>query len=379
MRTISNPVGTPVLRAIDPALQLVVFSTSNVVEVVKWRSAANDLRLSISLQTDDLEEMVRNFSRGAQLLTHLSQWNGTIDVRLVTPYILVFKTRSVELYPLTPMFAGTHTESDTNYVTASPHLPRLVHRFSSTTFRDISCSDLLPSTDGNSKGTKSIRLCFLADDVLQGVFQYMVHIRYPITSYPTSLASLDVDCIGVYAMANNINLAAVRPLRANNKLTSPLLATTAESPAPSPISTPSPTPQRPSLPGLFGHSTAHGVPNPSSRGFVSAVALGPQGKRAVWVERKRGSTMREVFVWGMDQGFDDKDLFTQNIEMDGKVVYTVGSYDLRGDSGHFISASSLLTPFVLEDLTHCAIGEVSGLIILGNRAGDVFRLGLERG
>lgn len=30
-----------------------------------------------------------------------------------------------------------------------------------------------------------------------------------------------------------------------------------------------------------------------------------------------------------------------------------------------------------EDLTHCALGEVSGRIVLGNRSGDVLVLGLD--
>lgn len=62
-QVISNPVGSSVVRAIDPGLQLVVFSTSNIVEVVKWRDGSHALRFSVSLQTDDLEEMVSCFAK----------------------------------------------------------------------------------------------------------------------------------------------------------------------------------------------------------------------------------------------------------------------------------------------------------------------------
>lgn len=62
-QVISNPVGSSVVRAIDPGLQLVVFSTSNLVEVVKWRDESHALRFSVSLQTDDLEEMVSCFAK----------------------------------------------------------------------------------------------------------------------------------------------------------------------------------------------------------------------------------------------------------------------------------------------------------------------------
>lgn len=249
--------------------------------------------------------------------------------------MLIFKTRSVELYPMTSAFTGALPKGDT---ITSPELPRLVHRFSSTTFRDISSSDFLPAHGDGSEDVRSLKFCFLADDVLQGVFQYLVHIRFPATSHPAPPASLDVECIGVYAMANNINIAAVRPLKGNTGLASPLLATSAFSPAPSPLPTPSPTPSKHNAPN---QTRGHGIPNPSSRGFVSTIALGPQGKRAVWVERKRGSTMREVFVWATSQGFEDGDIMDQNLTMDGKVVYTVGSYDLRGNEGESTSIRAL--------------------------------------
>jgi hypothetical protein len=74
----------------------------------------------------------------------------------------------------------------------------------------------------------------------------------------------------------------------------------------------------------------------SSRGFVSAFSLGPQGKRAVWVERRRGSLIREVVVWAKEEGawqdFGHVEAeWEGDIGLDGKIVFSQGSYDLRGD------------------------------------------------
>lgn len=79
----------------------------------------------------------------------------------------------------------------------------------------------------------------------------------------------------------------------------------------------------------MANNVPHVAPSPhaASRGFVSAHCLGSQGKRAVWVERRRGSTVREVLVWGKDA--EDSEEVTGH--MDGSIIYAVGSYDLRGD------------------------------------------------
>ena len=33
--------------------------------------------------------------------------------------------------------------------------------------------------------------------------------------------------------------------------------------------------------------------------------------------------------------------------------------------------------FLVDDLTHCALGEASGKIVLGNRTGDIFVLDID--
>ncbi|KAK7031694.1 hypothetical protein R3P38DRAFT_2620039 [Favolaschia claudopus] len=87
--------------------------------------------------------------------------------------------------------------------------------------------------------------------------------------------------------------------------------------------------------------------------FVSAHALGAQGIRAMWVERNNHTMTRRVRVFAfnrhkawheMDEAFD---------------AFSLKSYDLR------------------EDLTHCALAELSGNIALANRSGHVFLLPAE--
>ncbi|KAL1684179.1 hypothetical protein EV122DRAFT_285914 [Schizophyllum commune] len=140
----------------------------------------------------------------------------------------------------------------------------------------------------------------------------------------------------------------------------------------------------------------------SARGFVSAFALGPRARRAVWVERRRGSTLREIFAWdwresmveedarGSGDGVDEMDVDDASQtgdarpegavdegsgsatpdardashelaleaprEMTGAAVFTLESYDLR------------------DDITHCTFSETEGIILFGTRAGGVFLL-----
>ncbi|KAF5359994.1 hypothetical protein D9758_007639 [Tetrapyrgos nigripes] len=148
--------------------------------------------------------------------------------------------------------------------------------------------------------------------------------------------------------------------------------------------------------------------------FVSTYTMGLRGLRAIWIERRSATMVKRVVgchLGGFDDDTDDEDegwcedlgvskdekgkgkprANTESGEegvgdknnddksvmppeggssscpdeaanallplpLDGKVVYSLHSYDLR------------------EDLTHCALGEASGTIVLGNRSGDVFLL-----
>ncbi|KAJ6621447.1 hypothetical protein B0H10DRAFT_2017324 [Mycena sp. CBHHK59/15] len=88
-----------------------------------------------------------------------------------------------------------------------------------------------------------------------------------------------------------------------------------------------------------------------SHWFVSAHALGPQAVRALWVERDSPTMTRRVMVCTLNR----HEAVWHDMGSAAS-VYALQSYDLR------------------EDLTHCALGEASGRIVLGNRAGHVFLL-----
>jgi len=205
--------------------------------------------------------------------------------------------------------------------------PILKHSFH-TPFREVSISSIHPS----SASSPSPTISFLAHDALHGLFHYHVH-----------LPTLNVKFIGAYSLSQS-------------------------------------------------SSQSHPPSAGSTRGFVSACCLGKQGKRGMWIERGRGSTRRGVIVFESGQEGRDMEVVNngqqqvttkfdghndQEVEeagnrpastdcgsdepptatIDGRVVYEVGSYDLR-----------------VEDLTHCTFSEVSGRIALGNRSGSVMIL-----
>ncbi|KAJ7261865.1 hypothetical protein C8J57DRAFT_1335578, partial [Mycena rebaudengoi] len=97
-------------------------------------------------------------------------------------------------------------------------------------------------------------------------------------------------------------------------------------------------------------------PPPSSHGqrshwFVSAHSLGPKAIRALWIERASLTMTRSVMVCTLNHHAT-----WHEMQLTAKSIYTLRSYDLR------------------DDLTHCALEEMSGRIVLGNRAGHVFLL-----
>lgn len=248
----------------------------------------------------------------ALLIAIFLQWNGIIAIRFVGPYILVFKTRSIEIYPLPSSLHPRDTEH--------PRLPVLKQSFPST-FRVASFSEIENGcTDAATVGgaySNLFCLSVLAYDVLQGLFHYKICINIPHwtpagASYV--VPSLDVDLVGVFAMANNIPAL----------LTLPSSAWQSPSVDDLPTPTPTPTPTH-----TFGGNAGRLGPNPSTRGFISTYSLGSQGRRAIWVERKRGSVVREIMVWSLGH----KEKYRQEEtakEMSGSVVYTMASYDLGG-------------------------------------------------
>lgn len=128
------------------------------------------------------------------------------------------------------------------------------------------------------------------------------------------------------------------------------------------------------LVGFCNFGTPFSSPG-TSRGFVSAICLGPEGKRGVWAERDRGSTRRNVVAFDASSfpliSGEDKTLDIPMVDglplvvsadkrmvpvLAGQSIYNVGSYDLR------------------DDLLVCAFSEVRGWIALGSRSGEVIIL-----
>ncbi|KAL1710816.1 hypothetical protein EV121DRAFT_275223 [Schizophyllum commune] len=142
----------------------------------------------------------------------------------------------------------------------------------------------------------------------------------------------------------------------------------------------------------------------SARGFVSAFALGPRARRAVWVERRRGSTLREIFAWDWRESMvevtpADEDATGSSgraEEMDIDDASQTGDAASEGACSGYITSDAQHAPhelaveapremtgaavFTLEsydlrdDITHCTFSETEGIVLFGTRAGGVFLL-----
>jgi hypothetical protein len=196
------------------------------------------------------------------------------------------------------------------------------HTFPSMVFRDAAFSQ--PTTTRNPVSEEETHeVTLFAYDVIQGLFHYTVRIKIPPISSEW-LPSLDVHLIGVYplsvGLANTdlfVGLLSRLPRRRVTSISE--LSNTPHSPTPTL--------------GLGGNASNSrrdrgGQPDSnSSRGFLSSYSLGMQGKRAIWVERKRSSTVREVQVWSRENPLFDVD---GPVEIERQIIYSSESYDLRG-------------------------------------------------
>ncbi|KDR67709.1 hypothetical protein GALMADRAFT_257992 [Galerina marginata CBS 339.88] len=333
VRTINLPAYY-LVQAIDMVERLLFISTQSVVEIINWSDEDYDLadlqdhqRKVMRVRPEDLEGL----------------WNGTVAVRPLgsSGYLLVFKTRCLEV----------HKSPSSN----KPSPPPLKHGFFMT-FREVSVSECSVSRSTNSE-METYEVTLFAYDVIQGLFHYTVRLSLPLSRASEVPPSLDVQLTGIYPLA----LGIVEPASSSASDSGPASSITYSANF-------SPTP-------TFTHTHAnhHGTSSTprqthgrgsdyASRGFLSAHSLGLQGKRAVWVERKRSSTVREVQVWcpeppsvspvyvsGRLDGGDNQRV----LEMKRRVVCSFSSYDLR------------------DDITHCTLGEVNGTIVLGHRSGDI--------
>ncbi|KAF8966261.1 hypothetical protein BDZ97DRAFT_698875 [Flammula alnicola] len=331
------------VQALEPTEHLIALAISGVVELLTWDEGCAipdslEGRTTIRVNLEDLEGL----------------WNGAIAVHFLGSYILVFKTRSLEIH--------THT-SRLHTPNKSPP-PPLKHVFSMT-FREVSFSQCTVSRNPVSE-METYETTLFAYDVIQGLFHYTVRVQAPISPISELLPSLEVILTGVYPLAlalSNTNLFAPLPSRNPIDRAFSTSVTYSANFAPSPT----PTYSHTHAPAPGSSSTARqthgGQSDSSSRGFLSTHSMGPQGKRGMWVERKRSSTVREVQVWSRDPpsaiSAYDREFSTRPdgsvpaIEIERRVVYSVHSYDLR------------------EDITCCTFGELNGTIVLGHRSGDV--------
>ncbi|KAA1468920.1 hypothetical protein DENSPDRAFT_834417 [Dentipellis sp. KUC8613] len=331
-----------IVRAIDPAQQLIAFSRSMYIDIVHWPSNTG---ITIDTHTEDLEQL----------------WNGIIGLQFVGPYILCVKARTLELYPVTYPFPASSSYFVPSSLGPPCHsgkrqiLPGIrstgilqpvtclaKYTFPGTTFRGVSISSptgrCVSASRPAGDSTPMSSLSFVAHDILRGVFHYHTQI--------------------VTASAEG-------------------------------TSSPPPPLLRVKLAGA--HDMSNGIP-----GFISAAALGPQGCRGVWIERTKNVTARRVCVFSANPSQCDAagpgavPIETKRPMAEaqgGRISPDEASEDGIGpvQAAGMIDARASVTPIVIhartvyevrsydlrEDLTMVAFSEVSGRIVMGTRTGKV--------
>ncbi|KAH8832879.1 hypothetical protein DL96DRAFT_1704927 [Flagelloscypha sp. PMI_526] len=236
-------------------------------------------------------------------------WNGVVCARFAgRNMVVVIKTRTVEVY-------------ENIHHTDSVAIRR--YHINEVAFRSVSMTSfkLLPESGGMS-------FRFLGLDTTKGVLRYSVLV-------PPNSEILDVS---------SLNLGNPAPTPMPSAYTNRTVKQT----------------QRNSLEVLRNstgadlNGLAFAAPSSGSQGnaLISTVSIGPQGKRAIWVERKRGSMVRELVA---------SDLATVEKDEDARagwdsqtVIVRLPSYDLR------------------DDITHCALDEIRGTVFFTNRKGEIF-------
>ncbi len=178
-------------------------------------------------------------------------------------------------------------------------IPVAKHFFQNTTFRDIRIS--VPTTTYGDQVEMTFHI--FAYDVLQGIFNYVIHFQ---TNTEQQQPLFTVKLLNIYPLGSHVVSQFARLF-----------------PDPD-LYTPSPTPTNETR-------SAFRQVNLSSRGFLSAYTIGPRAKRAVWIERVRGNTTREVQVWSdVDQLKDGEVVDGPPGEIQRNAVLTITSPDLRG-------------------------------------------------
>jgi len=287
-----------VLKHVDPySGRVLLYSPQTLIHILHWRE--DNKRSAIPVQLEDEDQA----------------WNGITSLRFCGPYVLCFRVRSVEAYPI-----------PTDCPSVKP-LPTLRHRFGPVCFRVVSLSNVRASRSASSE---VYSVFMLANDIHQGMSHY--HIRVTIAPVP-SLSVL------ILAMGTILD--------------PPLL--------------------------IPGTSERFSMEDTVRRIFVSTWSLGPVGLRGVWVDRHRGNINRRVVaftthpnrlcvgkgpatsenkgavLFGLAAGdaVDVSESDEEAPEIQGKIVYEIDSLDLR------------------DDVTICAVSEWTGEIALCSRGGAI--------
>lgn len=191
------------------------------------------------------------------------QWNGVIGaIPLIERQLLCVKAHSVEFM--------TCMQSEATPI-ADPNIIR--HRLSPDhTFRAVSFSK--PRVARNGDDT-TVSVTFLAFDSLHGLYNYRVTADFVSSSYIP--VKMNVELLAIHEMA------------------------------------------QPSMVTRSGFT-------PGSRGFISACSVGRQGRRGLWIQRKRNSVERSLFAFTVDPYAKAG----QNPTIKGTCIYVENSFDLRG-------------------------------------------------
>jgi len=241
------------------------------------------------------------------------------------PYILIFKTRSLILHECDPLRIGTDEYSQ---------LPKTVLKEPLTmTFRDVSFSHCSVTNNLVSQ-TRTFETALFAYDVTHGLFNYVVRLTVPVFPSSEVPPSLDIRLTGRLPLdVSYPSIHSTNNFESTFSSSHPPLVHLQESDhPPTPLSTF--VPFNPSGQSHHLHRIMHSHHSDrDSRGFVSTHRMGPQGKRAVWVERKRSRPAREVQIWTRDPYPNhDRNVGPIMKDIERRIVYSGNSYDLRGTS-----------------------------------------------
>ncbi|OSD04879.1 hypothetical protein PYCCODRAFT_1363605 [Trametes coccinea BRFM310] len=357
------PIASPVLclRAINPEQALLLLSLPSTFHLLNWETKQ---RTVVHMLSEEEEEL----------------WNGVVGATFLTSrHILVLKAHSIEVCTLLDVENANQEQSQSRRVEHSPnsvpvglpgpverHMCAVVHShyLPSTTFRGVSFAQPFIHRPSHHAGASSSQLepsqvstSFLAFDVLRGLFHFSVSVTLPPPSEMHSGrdAPTPID-VHIELLASH-NMAL-------------------------PISLPPPVDGITTPTEGFGTFSRSGF-SQGTRGFVSSCALGPAGKRGVWVERRRGAVRRVVYAFdAVRQNAPDnvpgEEYFGSAIgettgggKMPVKPVHTSGrAGTIKGHEVYEVNSYDLR-----DDITHIAFAEATGLIALGTRKGDIRVLG----